>query len=92
VWQVWRKFALRERALSTLCLYSLSVVVTFCSDTSTDSAKKLSSSQADVSYFRNLIKSESDRLSVLCAVWRSTMEDLNDLTDEGSLQPMASIC
>ena len=43
-------------------------------------------SKVDVSYFRNLIRTETDRLTVLCAVWRSTMEDTSDLSDEGSLR------
>jgi len=40
-------------------------------------------SKVDVSYFRNLIQSETDRLTILCTVWRSTMEDLADASDEG---------
>jgi len=40
-------------------------------------------SKVDVSYFRNLIRMETNRLTMLCAVWRSTMEDLTDVSDEG---------
>jgi len=46
-------------------------------------------SKVDVSYFRNLIRTETDRLTVLCAVWRSTMEDTSDLSDEGSMSLVA---
>jgi len=47
--------------------------------------KKSLQSKVDVSYFRNLIQSESVRLTMLCAVWRSTMDDVSDLSDEGNL-------
>jgi len=40
-------------------------------------------SKVDVSLFRNLIQLETDRLTMLCAVWRSTVDDLPDLSDEG---------
>jgi len=43
-------------------------------------------SKVDVSYFRNLLRTETDRLTVLCAMWRRTMDGLPDLSDEGSLQ------
>ena len=46
------------------------------------SDKKSPVSKVDVSYFRNLIQSESARLTMLCAAWCSTMNDVSDLSDE----------
>ena len=67
------------RSVHCLCLLC-------CSDNNAGRCdEKSPGSKVDVSYFRNLIQSETDRLTVLCAVWRSTMEDLNDLSDEGNL-------
>jgi len=37
----------------------------------------------DVSYFRDLIRTETERLTMLCAVWHNTMDDLTDVPDEG---------
>jgi len=59
----------------------------FCSAESTEESEmKPPVSKVDVSYFRNLVQSETDRLTVLCAVWRSTMDASEDLSDEGTLQ------
>jgi len=58
----------------------------FCSANGTDESEtKPPVSKVDVSYFRNLMQSETDRLTVLCAVWRSTMDNTEDLSDEGTL-------
>jgi len=55
----------------------------FDKDAAGEAVEENPTSKVDISYFRNLIQTETDRLKVLCAVWRSTMEDLTDVPDEG---------
>jgi len=65
------------------------------SDDKTDESEEretVPSSRVDVSYFRNLIQTETDRLTVLCAVWRSTMDDVSELSDEGNCPVSAGSC
>jgi len=69
------------------------MLICCCSDNdANESDKKSPVSKVDVSYFRNLIQSESVRLAMLCAVWRSTMDDISDLSDEGNLLSSPSVC
>jgi len=41
-------------------------------------------SKVGVSFFRHLIATESTRLTMLCAIWRTTMDSEPELSDEGS--------
>ena len=49
-----------------------------------------SCSKVDVSYFRNLIRTESDRLTLLCTMWRNTMDNSSDLSDDGNMPLIVS--
>jgi len=62
-----------------------------CFDTDTSEGVAEMPIKVDVSYFRNLIQTETDRLRMLCAVWRSTMEHLTDVSDEGYSVNYASL-
>lgn len=71
-------------------MYVNNVYCICCSgDKTGECDSEMPASNVDVSYFRNLIRTQTDRLKLLCAVWRSTIEDLPDLSDEGNLRPFA---